>query len=27
VAIYLADRLETETRDRLRGETVDLLAP
>jgi hypothetical protein len=27
VAIYLADRLETETRDRLRGESVDLLAP
>lgn len=27
VAIYLADRLETETRDRLRGETVDLLNP
>src|SRR5215468_9704288 len=26
VAIYLADRLETTTRDRLRGETVDLLA-
>src|SRR5215467_863284 len=26
VAIYLADRLEAETRDRLRGETVDLLA-
>jgi hypothetical protein len=26
VAIYLADCLETETRDRLRGETVDLLA-
>jgi hypothetical protein len=26
VAIYLADRLESETRDRLRGETVDLLA-
>jgi len=27
VAIYLADRLETETRDRLLEETVDLLAP
>ena len=27
VAIYLADRLETATRDRLRAETVDLLAP
>jgi hypothetical protein len=27
VAIYLADRLATETRDRLRGETVDLLEP
>jgi hypothetical protein len=27
VAIYLADRLETETRDRLREETVDLLGP
>lgn len=27
VAIYLADRLESETRDRLREETVDLLAP
>lgn len=26
VAIYLADRLATETRERLRGETVDLLA-
>ena len=27
VAIYLADRLATETRDRLRHETVDLLGP
>ena len=27
VAIYLADRLESETRDRLLGETVDLMAP
>lgn len=27
VAIYLADCLAAETRDRLRGETVDLLAP
>ena len=26
VAIYLADRLETSTRDRLRTETVDLMA-
>jgi hypothetical protein len=26
VAIYLADRLETSTRDRLVGESVDLLA-
>src|SRR5690242_5697203 len=27
VAIYLADRLADETRDRLQHETVDLLAP
>ena len=27
VAIYLADRLEAETRDRLRDESVDLLGP
>ena len=27
VAIYLADRLESETRDRLRDESVDLLGP